>query len=129
MLAAELQQLSQSAGNQIVSTSRHAPPTAGIPDHECSSQIQPATPGKIWPAACRQNGCDPDFQRRPQASAQSSNLFVNFATIAGEPADVFVWRTYRGSRPYQIAHSRLATVLPRSWRSGHSYGDHALNLV
>jgi hypothetical protein len=49
--------------------------------------------------------------------------------FAGGPAGFFVWRTYRASRSDQIAQSRLATVLPRSWRSGHSYRDHALNLV
>src|SRR5450631_21992 len=99
MLAAELQQLAQSAGNQIVSTSRHAPPTAGIPDHEGSSQIQTGTPGKIWPAACRQNGCDPDFQRRPQASAQSSNLFVNLTTIRGRTRRLLCLENLQGESP------------------------------
>jgi len=41
--------------------------------------------------------------------------------FAGSPANSLVVQTYRGSRRYQIAQYRLATVLPASLRSCHTH--------
>ena len=70
-----------------------------MPDHDHKPQIRTQTLGKIRPALSRKIGYGPEFQRRPQVSAQPSNFLVNLTIIRGLPRKLSRSANLQGESP------------------------------